>query len=103
MVMRRINSNATPLGPLDAAEFNKQMSVLKMILATSLLVGTGGMTTMEMLDIKPPTGSAIVFRFPSTCKRRQAQAPFLLPQEQIAGIRRYLSLSVSDLAKVLRV
>ena len=101
--MRQTNSNATPLGPLDAAEYTNQMSVLEMILATSLLVGTGGTKTVEMLDIKPPTGSAIVFRFPSTCRRRQAQAPFLLPQEQLAGIRRYLSLSVSDLAKVLRV
>src|SRR6266851_2653713 len=101
--MRQTNSNATPLGPPDAAEFTKQMSVVEMILATGLLVGTGGTMTMEMLDVKSPTGSAIVFRFPSTYKRRQVQAPFLLPQEQLAGIRRYLSLSVSDLAKVLRV
>jgi transcriptional regulator with XRE-family HTH domain len=101
--MRQTNSNATPLGPLDASEFIKQMSVLEMILATGLLVGTGGSITIEMLDIKPLTGSGIVFRFPSSCKRRQSQAPFLLPQEQLSGIRRYLSLSISDLAEVLRV
>lgn len=101
--MRQTNSNATPLRPLDTAEFTKQLSIVEMILATGLLVGTGGTLTMEMLEIRPLTGSAIVFRFPSSFKRRQVRAPFLLPQEQLAGIRRYLSLSVSDLAKVLRV
>jgi hypothetical protein len=101
--MRQTNSNATPLCPLDAAESIKQNSIVEVILAAGLLVGTGGTATMEILDVRPPTGSAMIFRFPSTFKRRHSQAPFLLPQEQLAGIRRYLSLNVSDLAKVLRV
>lgn len=100
--MRQTNSNATTLGTVEAAEYTRQWSFLEMIL-TGFLVGTGGTMTMEMLDVKPPTGSAIIFRLPSACKRRQAQTPFLLPQEQLAAIRRYLSLNVSDLAKVLRV
>lgn len=101
--MRQTNSNATSLGPLGAVESIRQKSVLEIVLAAGLLVGTGGTATMEMLDVKPPTGSAMVFRFPPAYKRRQTQALFLLPQEQLVGIRRYLSLSVSDLAKVLRV
>ena len=101
--MNQTTSSAMPLAAPRANDFAKQNSVLEIILAAGLLVGTGGTATMEMLDIKPPTGSAIVFRFPFAHKQQRAQSPFLFPQEQLAGIRRYLSLSISDLAKVLRV
>jgi hypothetical protein len=103
MRIQQTDSNATPLLPLGS-EFLKQVSALPLILASSLLVGTGGSATAETLDVRPRTGTAaVIFRFPSSCGRRREQTPFLLPQEQMAGIRRYLSLNISELAKVLLV
>jgi transcriptional regulator with XRE-family HTH domain len=74
-----------------------------MILATGVLAGTGGTITVEMLNLRYRTGAGIILRFPSINRQRLRRDSILFPPEQIVAIRRYLSLSISDLARVLLV
>jgi hypothetical protein len=70
-------------------------------LAAVFLVGTGGIATPRNIDYVP---SGVVEVRVSCGSQASVDSDRLLDaQEKLAGIRRYLSLSVTDLAKVLHV
>jgi hypothetical protein len=86
-----------------SSEVRKQLSVLPMFLATSVLAGTGGTITVEMLNLRHRTGAGIIVSSPSLNKQKPRRESILSPLEQIVAIRRYLSLNISNLSRVLRV
>jgi hypothetical protein len=71
-------------------------------LAAVLLVGTGGLANLQPTTYVP-SGSLMCVRG-TTRSAGKIDSPRLLDaQEKLAGIQRYLSMNVTDLAKVLRV
>jgi hypothetical protein len=67
-----------------------------------MMIGTGGAANALLINRVPRTGSQfrVIFRG-GGADRSLEQA--LLPQEQMAGIQRYLSANLTDLARVLRI
>jgi AcrR family transcriptional regulator len=70
-------------------------------LSAVFLVGTGGFATPRTVDYVP--SGTLQVRMPHGEDGKVASDRMLDAQEKLVGIRRYLSLTVSDLAKVLRV
>jgi hypothetical protein len=72
------------------------------VLAAVFIVGTGGFATAQALNYVP--GAPGVVRIAHELSQGALAAQHVLDtQEKLAGIRRYLSLNVSKMAKVLRV
>ncbi len=72
-----------------------------MLAAAVFFVGTGGFATPQALNL--PTASGIV-RIAHELGQHSTPGQHVLDtQEKLAGIRRYLSLNVSNMAKVFRV
>ena len=105
MTVDHIKSKPTSISE-SSPEFQKQSSALPVLFGATLLIGTGGMYGLESiraLNSHSQTGTACYLRFSSSSEKRQRKDPFLLPQEQMASIRRFFSLNISDMARVLRV
>ena len=66
-----------------------------------MLVGTGGVANARMIH-SAPTGP-IVVRIVQVSDRTADPDRLLDVQEKLAGIRRYLSMNITDMARVLRV
>lgn len=94
--------NGTQIGDTSTTStFANTNPALPWILAASMLIGTGGVMNENALTPMQQTGTAISVRFrPATT--RDSKPVFGAP-EQIIAIRRFLSLNITDLAKVLRV
>jgi len=71
------------------------------LLAAVLTVGTGGIAHLQTVRVQTFTGP--VARDCYVHVSQNEEESVLDTQEKIAGIRRYLSLNMTDLAKVLRV
>lgn len=73
-----------------------------------MTIGTGGVANAVVVNtvIRPGSNAnshvRLIIRTPS-CETQNGHQDALLPQEQIAGIQRYLSLNVTDLSSALRV
>jgi len=72
-----------------------------------MMIGTGGVANATVVNaaIRPRSNASNQVRI-TICNpvwEVNEQREVLLPQEQIAGIQRYLSLNVTDLSKALRV
>jgi hypothetical protein len=73
-----------------------------------MVIGTGGVANAAVVNTVVRTSSSadnhirLTIRTPS-CEWENGRQGALLPQEQIAGIQRYLSLNVTDLSSALRV
>jgi transcriptional regulator with XRE-family HTH domain len=72
------------------------------VVAICITVGTGGIATPDALPTQNFTGS-IATVCPVGHLQRDTQDFLLGVQEKIAGIRQYLSLTMTDLAAVLQV
>jgi hypothetical protein len=70
-------------------------------LAAVFLVGTGGVATPRTINYVP--SGMLQVRIPRGSDGNIDSDRMLDVQEKLAGIQRYLSMTVSDLAKVLRV
>jgi len=70
-------------------------------LAAVFLVGTGGVATPRNINYVP--SGMLQVRIPREYDSHIDSDRMLDVQEKLAGIQRYLSMTVSDLAKVLRV
>lgn len=73
-----------------------------------MVIGTGGVANATAVNSVIRSGSTVGPHFKITVvdentDKRADLSSILLPQEQLAGIQRYFSLNISDLAKVLRV
>lgn len=72
------------------------------VLAAVFIVGTGGIATAQALSYMPAAPGVV--RIAHELGQHSFAAQRVLDtQEKLAGIRRYLSLNVSDMSKVLRV
>jgi hypothetical protein len=70
-------------------------------LIATFLVGTGGLAVPRIIEYVP--SGTLQVRIPRGGENKIDADRMLDAQEKLAGIRRYFSLTVSDLAKVLRV
>jgi transcriptional regulator with XRE-family HTH domain len=82
-------------------EFLKPFATFGLLLAANILGGTTSAPNFNTPNVTSRTGEGYIFQFPVSQRRQRSL--LLLPQEQIASIRRYFSLSVADLARVFRV
>ena len=101
-----IDTTATPTaaGPASTTlEIIKQTSASVLLAAGMIFMGTGGKGTIEMSRIGAQTGAVYSWTVPSYGTKRIESSPFLMPSELLAGIRRYFSLNIANLARVLRV
>jgi AcrR family transcriptional regulator len=71
-------------------------------LATIFLVGTGGFANPKPVAVVP-TGSLLYVRAASEPAASAESDRLLDAQEKLAGIRRYLSMTVTELAQAMRV
>lgn len=71
------------------------------VVAACLLVGTGGTASGETFAWIPH--DSLGCRVTVVTHTRHPSSPLLDTRERMAGLRRYLSLNVTDLAKALRV
>lgn len=71
-------------------------------LSAVLLVGTGGFANAQTVSYVP-SGALLPVRVLRSTDGHIDSDRLLDTQEKLAGIRRYLSMTVTDLAKVLRV
>jgi len=67
-----------------------------------LTIGTGGVANASIVN-RAPTSSQIQIKVSEIKESNGSLQQALLPHEQIAGIQRYLSMNVTDLAKALRI
>jgi hypothetical protein len=77
------------------------MALNSAFLAAILTVGTGGIANLQTVRAQTFTGPVARDCFVQV--NRNEEENVLDTQEKIAGIRRHLSLNMTDLAKVLRV
>jgi hypothetical protein len=88
----------SPSPQLPTTTFNT--AVLAAVLGAAT-IGTGGVANLQVLNL--PTFTSPVACACSVHVRQDEEERLLDTQEKIAGIRRYLSLNITDLAKVLNV
>jgi AcrR family transcriptional regulator len=72
------------------------------VLTAVFLVGTGGFASAQAVSYVP-SGAPLQVRVLRSTDGTTDSDRLLDTQEKLAGIRRYLSMTVTDLAKVLRV
>jgi hypothetical protein len=77
------------------------MTLNSALLAAILTVGTGGIANLQTVRAQTFTGP--IARDCYVHVSQNEEESVLDTQEKIAGIRRYLSLNMTDLAKVMRV
>jgi len=99
----KLSPSPTAVPNVTTLDYVKQVSAPIFLAAGMIFIGTGGKGTVEMLKTESQTGAVYSWTVPSVGVKRAKESMFLLPTELLAGIRRYLSLNVSNLAKVLRV
>lgn|SRR5208282_1588589 len=73
-----------------------------------MVIGTGGVANAAVVNTVVRTSSSVDSHIRLTIRTSSYELEYgrqvaLLPQEQIAGIQRYLSLNVTDLSSVLQV
>lgn len=98
------------IAPQSHAEFRTVVPWNNKVLAAILgmVIGTGGVANAAVVNTVIRTSSSadnhirLTIRTPSY-ESENGRQEALLPQEQIAGIQRYLSLNVTDLSSALRV
>jgi hypothetical protein len=73
-----------------------------LITILGMMIGTGGVATPALVN-RVAVSSQFHITVCEGKKGNGALRAALLPQEQIAGLQRYLSMNVTDLARVLRV
>ncbi|MGH9501351.1 MAG: hypothetical protein ACRD20_00725 [Terriglobales bacterium] len=80
---------------------NKWSSVFRSAVFGILIVGTGGIATPRMINCIP--SGSIVVSGPQLAGGNTDSDRLLDTQEKLAGIRRYLSMNVTNIARALRV
>jgi hypothetical protein len=99
-----------PIARQSHAEFRSVVPWNNKVLAAILgmVIGTGGVANAAVVNTVIKTSSSaendirLTIRMPGFESENGRRAA-LLPQEQIVGIQRYLSLNVTDLSSALRV
>jgi DNA-binding transcriptional regulator YiaG len=85
--------------PASPAPWNNKV----LIAILGMMIGTGGVANAALVNREPATSSQF---YVTVCDDDTANGNLeraLMPQEQIAGIQRYLSMNVKDLSATLRV
>jgi len=94
-----VEDGTTPSPKVQLPTVTRNSAVLAAIFSAAA-VGTGGVANSQVLTIPSFTSPACVC---SVHVSQDEEERLLDAQEKIAGIRRYLSLNITDLAKVLNV
>lgn len=89
------------LGFTTAGFSTKSNSVFLSAVFGMLIVGTGGIATPRMINCVP--SGPVVIRGLQVPDGNTDSDPLLDTQEKLAGIRRYLSMNVTNMARALRV
>ncbi len=102
-------TSVVPTGTTSSSSNSEPLSInwSNTVLAALFLVGTGGIANPQAINrvscgpIAQATGTSV--RIISVSNNTTDVDRLLDVQEKLAGIRRYLSMNVTDIAKVLRV